>query len=156
MSLPGLLVLDEAWTGLDLAARGALDAAVGERLADGGSVMFVDHQQGRLVGQVHQSWQFDRGRVSVRAAGAERASASPAGVPAGQPAAVVLIELSGVSQDSVAELPAIAGVRSATAAGTSGLVRVATTAAECDAVLRQLLNRDDVHVVSVRPAEPGQ
>jgi ABC-2 type transport system ATP-binding protein len=31
LSRPGLLVLDEAWTGLDQAARGALDAAVAER-----------------------------------------------------------------------------------------------------------------------------
>ena len=35
LARPGLLVLDEAWTGLDQAARGALDAAVAERLADG-------------------------------------------------------------------------------------------------------------------------
>ena len=31
LSRPGLLVLDEAWTGLDQAARGVLDAAVRER-----------------------------------------------------------------------------------------------------------------------------
>ena len=31
LARPGLLVLDEAWTGLDQAARGELDAAVAER-----------------------------------------------------------------------------------------------------------------------------
>ena len=39
VSRPGLLVLDEAWTGLDQAARGALDAAAIERVADGGAVL---------------------------------------------------------------------------------------------------------------------
>ena len=46
---PGLLVLDEAWTGLDQAAREALDAAAPERVADGATVMFVDHDQARRV-----------------------------------------------------------------------------------------------------------
>ncbi len=35
LARPGLLVLDEAWTGLDQAARGALDTAVAERLGRG-------------------------------------------------------------------------------------------------------------------------
>ncbi|MGV9848203.1 ABC transporter ATP-binding protein [Streptomyces sp. NPDC003442] len=47
---PGLLVLDEAWTGLDQAARGVLDTAVAERVADGGAVVFVDHDPRRLAG----------------------------------------------------------------------------------------------------------
>ena len=48
LARPGLLVLDEAWTGLDQVARGALDAAVAERLAEGGTVLFVDHDPARL------------------------------------------------------------------------------------------------------------
>jgi ABC-type Mn2+/Zn2+ transport system ATPase subunit len=47
---PALLVLDEAWTGLDRAARGTLDRAVAERVADGGTVVFVDHDPRRLAG----------------------------------------------------------------------------------------------------------
>src|SRR6202034_1649671 len=39
LARPGLLVLDEAWTGLDQAARGALDAAVAERLSEGCTVL---------------------------------------------------------------------------------------------------------------------
>jgi ABC-2 type transport system ATP-binding protein len=151
MSRPGLLVLDEAWTGLDQAARGALDAAACERLAEGGSVMFVDHQQGRLTAQLTQRWQFERGGVTVRAVGPERAADGVAG-SAGDPAATVLIELSGRWPDAAAELAAVPGVRSVTRDEAAGSVRVATTAAECDAVLRQLLGRDDVHVVSVQPA----
>jgi len=45
----GLLVLDEAWTGLDVDAKAALDEAVEERLAEGGSVVFVDHDPSRLA-----------------------------------------------------------------------------------------------------------
>ncbi len=47
---PELLVLDEAWTGLDADARAELERAVAERTADGGTVVFVDHDPGRLAG----------------------------------------------------------------------------------------------------------
>ncbi len=50
LAAPGLLILDEAWTGLDQAARGVLDTAVAERVADGGAVVFVDHDPRRLAG----------------------------------------------------------------------------------------------------------
>ncbi|MFD7627612.1 ATP-binding cassette domain-containing protein [Streptomyces sp. NPDC059851] len=46
---PGLLVLDEAWTGLDASARAELDGAVAERTAAGGAVVFVDHDPARLA-----------------------------------------------------------------------------------------------------------
>jgi ABC-2 type transport system ATP-binding protein len=65
---PGLLVLDEAWTGLDNAARGELDAAVGERVAAGGRVLFVDHDPARLAGREDERWHFDgSGGVTVLA-----------------------------------------------------------------------------------------
>ncbi|NXY99728.1 ATP-binding cassette domain-containing protein, partial [Streptomyces sp. BR123] len=47
---PGLLVLDEAWTGLDAPARAELDRAVAERTAAGAAVVFVDHDPARLAG----------------------------------------------------------------------------------------------------------
>ncbi|MEU6961690.1 ABC transporter ATP-binding protein [Streptomyces chrestomyceticus] len=47
---PELLVLDEAWTGLDPAARDVLDRTVAERVAAGGTVVFVDHDPRRLAG----------------------------------------------------------------------------------------------------------
>ncbi|QLH24698.1 ATP-binding cassette domain-containing protein [Streptomyces sp. Rer75] len=50
LAAPALLVLDEAWTGLDRAARGVLDEAVAERVADGAAVVFVDHDPRRLAG----------------------------------------------------------------------------------------------------------
>ncbi len=67
LARPGLLVLDEAWTGLDQAARGALDAAIGERLAEGGTVLFVDHELARLASLVSQRWQLGGGNVIVKA-----------------------------------------------------------------------------------------
>ncbi|MFD9632985.1 ATP-binding cassette domain-containing protein [Streptomyces violascens] len=47
---PALLVLDEAWTGLDTEARAELDRAVHERVAAGATVVFVDHAPKRLSG----------------------------------------------------------------------------------------------------------
>jgi ABC-2 type transport system ATP-binding protein len=65
---PGLLVLDEAWTGLDGAARAALDAAVTERVAAGGTAVFVDHDMARLAGLEDEHWDFGApGRVTVLA-----------------------------------------------------------------------------------------
>ena len=65
---PGLLVLDEAWTGLDTAAREALDEAVAERVADGGAVLFVDHDPARLAGRADERWQVGGdGAVTVLA-----------------------------------------------------------------------------------------
>jgi ABC-type multidrug transport system ATPase subunit len=49
---PGLLILDEAWTGLDQAARDELDVVVSERIADGGRVIIVDHDRRRLARMV--------------------------------------------------------------------------------------------------------
>jgi ABC-2 type transport system ATP-binding protein len=78
---PGLLVLDEAWTGLDTAARGALDAAVTERVGAGGTVLFVDHDPARLAGLEDERWEFDgSGRVTVLAGPAP--SAAPPAAPA--------------------------------------------------------------------------
>ena len=104
VSRPGLLVLDEAWTGLDQAARGALDTAIAERLADGGSVMFVDHEQERLAGRISERWRLgDGGRVSV----------VPGGGTGAQPARdVVVIELTGLEPESVAQLSDLPGVLS--------------------------------------------
>jgi ABC-2 type transport system ATP-binding protein len=176
---PGLLVLDEAWTGLDQAARGTLDSSVAERLADGGTVMFVDHHQARLAGEVSQRWQLGGGQVRVldgpaagvagSAGGQVRVLDGPAAVVAGsgrahQAADTVLIELTGLDPESVPQLAALPGVASVRpvpgieGAGSPGAgvlpgpvrVLVATSAAASDAVLRQLLGWDDVHVVAVR------
>jgi ABC-type Mn2+/Zn2+ transport system ATPase subunit len=66
LSRPGLLVLDEAWTGLDQAARGTLDHAIRERVASAGIVVFVDHDPARLAGEADERWVLDgAGQVTV-------------------------------------------------------------------------------------------
>jgi ABC-2 type transport system ATP-binding protein len=62
----GLLVLDEAWTGLDEPARTALDEIVAERVSDGGPVVFVDHDKSRLAGLTTQRWRIKGRRVEGR------------------------------------------------------------------------------------------
>ncbi|MEU7019564.1 ATP-binding cassette domain-containing protein [Streptomyces sp. NPDC046203] len=59
-----LLVLDEAWTGLDTGARAELDRAVRERTAAGGRVLFVDHDPARLAGEPDAVWTVAAGRVT--------------------------------------------------------------------------------------------
>jgi len=149
VSRPGLLVLDEAWTGLDQAARGALDAAVTERVADGGIVMFVDHEQARLAGRISERWQLDgSGRVSVVPGGAAELTGHP-----GQPGLddVVVIELDGLGAGATA-IEATPGVLSCTS-GPRVTVRVASAAS--DQVLRQVLSWDGVHVTAVRAEAAG-
>jgi ABC-2 type transport system ATP-binding protein len=147
----GLLVLDEAWTGLDQAARATLDDAVLDRAADGGRVIFVDHDPARLAGRADERWRFDgSGRVQIAR---EDTAADP---PAGQAArpsagsAVVVIELAGVEGDSLARLAELPGVLSAGAEPGRAVLRVS----ECrsDDVLRHVLAWDGVHVARVHTA----
>ncbi|MDT9690137.1 ATP-binding cassette domain-containing protein [Streptomyces sp. P9(2023)] len=75
---PPLLVLDEAWTGLDTAARHQLDQAVRERVAAGGTVVFVDHDPRRLAGEADATYE-------VEAGGVRAARPSTGGHPDGDP-----------------------------------------------------------------------
>jgi ABC-2 type transport system ATP-binding protein len=172
LSKPGLLVLDEAWTGLDQAARGALDAAVIERLAAGGTVMFVDHDQARLRGRIDERWQLSGGTITVgpgaqaldQAAEAVR-SATPESGPDGPPTAIVRIDLTGVEAGSLGQLGVLPGVIAvwpepdpdADRRTRLDLVRLTVTEPVSDGLLRRLLGWDGVHVASVRPGqEAGQ
>ena len=142
----GLLVLDEAWTGLDVEAKAALDEAVAERLADGGSVVFVDHEPGRLARLGGDRWRLEKGRATRVANG------SAAGAKASSSAAlasVVVIELAG----EIPELDGLPGVVSAGREAGRLIVRVQRDSS--DAVLRAALAGDSVHVLRVgdEPAE---
>ncbi|MFE1948992.1 ATP-binding cassette domain-containing protein [Streptomyces sp. NPDC059524] len=64
LAAPELLILDEAWTGLDPAARDELDRAVAERTAAGGTVVYVDHDPRRLEGAADAVYEVAGGRVS--------------------------------------------------------------------------------------------
>ena len=152
LSSPGLLVLDEAWTGLDQAARGALDAAVAERLAAGGIVLFVDHDPARLANMVAERWRLAGGTVTAAAGG---------GQPGETPAqAAVIIELAGLEAGSLSRLKEIGGVLEVRGDFGAGdhrspaprLVSVTVGQTSSDAVLRELLGWDGVHVTRVWPA----
>jgi ABC-2 type transport system ATP-binding protein len=137
LSRPALLVLDEAWTGLDQAARGALDAAVGERVAEGGTVLYVDHDPARLAGRVDERWQLAGGEVryvpgagasdaseAVRPsaartvlAGAARSETAEGGKPGSRAeraaaGTTVIIELTGLEAGSLRQLGVLDGVLS--------------------------------------------
>jgi ABC-type Mn2+/Zn2+ transport system ATPase subunit len=65
---PQLLVLDEAWTGLDTTARDQLDLAVAERVAAGATVVYVDHDPRRPAGAVDTVFLVRDGRLEERPA----------------------------------------------------------------------------------------
>jgi ABC-type Mn2+/Zn2+ transport system ATPase subunit len=60
---PELLVLDEAWTGLDTPAREQLDLAVAELVTAGASVVHVDHDPRRPAGAADAVFLVRDGRV---------------------------------------------------------------------------------------------
>ena len=149
----GLLVLDEAWTGLDVEAKAALDEVVAERLADGGSVVFVDHEPGRLAGLGGERWRLENGRATRvtsgnAASGRAQAGQAVAGA-APAPASVVMIELAG----EVPEPDRLPGVISAQQEAGRLIVRVQRDAS--DAVLRTLLDGDSVHILRVGDEPPA-
>src|SRR3984957_20248725 len=171
---PGLLVLDEAWTGLDVTARATLDDAVAERVAAGGSVLFVDHDPARLAGRADERWRLGGdGRVTVAdGGGTARARGGGAGGPAGagggtvgwaagggagQQAVgdgVVIIELAGVEAAGLVLLADIEGVlATAVDIAASGRVLLRVAGRQSDEVLRRALIWDGVHVAGVRRAE---
>jgi ABC-2 type transport system ATP-binding protein len=157
LARPALLVLDEAWTGLDQAARGALDAAVMQRLGEGGTVLFADHDPARLAGQIDERWRLAGGNVTVIAGGVLPDAAVARGQDAtGAATSAVTVEVIGVEAGSLARLARLPGVLrvesdSGPAAAGAGPVRVLVYAAESDRVLRNLLSWDGVHVRALLP-----
>ncbi|MEU6000595.1 ATP-binding cassette domain-containing protein [Streptomyces sp. NPDC047197] len=142
---PELLVLDEAWTGLDAAARDELDRAVAERVARGGAVVFVDHDPRRLSGTVDETYAVAGSAVNLRTPeGTSRDAAALEG-----PSAV--IEAQGPPGVAPPSLPGVVTSHSA-----EGALRLTVAATHSDVALRALLAaRPPWHVVSVSGAVPG-
>ncbi|MGW2253619.1 ATP-binding cassette domain-containing protein [Kitasatospora sp. NPDC001660] len=136
-----VLLLDEAWTGLDPAARTVLDEAAAERAARGGAVLFVDHDPARLAGLTTAAYQ-------VGADGGLRRAQDPA-VRTGGP--LMEVEVDVPDGDPLpARLPGAPEL--AALAGTA--VRLTVSAAHSDALLRSLLTgRPAVSVLAVRRRE---
>jgi ABC-2 type transport system ATP-binding protein len=153
MSRPGLLVLDEAWTGLDQPARGVLDAAVREQLADGAAVLFVDHDLTRLADRVDERWQLAGGAMRIAAGGqVAQAEAQPDSGAQPDVSTTVLVELAGLESGSVPQLTRLPGVVAVEpAVDEDSPIRLTVSARDCDAVLRAVLSWDGVHVLAVWP-----
>jgi ABC-type multidrug transport system ATPase subunit len=148
----GLLVLDEAWTGLDVDAKAALDEAVAERLADGGSVVFVDHEPARLARLGADRWRLENGRAVRVTSGKE---ANGQALPRTAPAPVV-IELAGEVPELAGEVPELAGLPGVISADwAAGRLVVRVERDYSDAVLRTLLAGESVHILRVG-AEPAE
>ena len=144
LSRPELLVLDEAWTGLDQAARGTLDLAVRERVTSGATVLFVDHDPARLAGMANERWVLDgAGQVTVMPGDSVAPGDAAGPRAAGEAIMVITLErLDDASARLLAELPGVITCDRSTA-------RVAASAS--DHVLRAVLAWDGVHVREVRP-----
>ncbi|GAA2146961.1 ATP-binding cassette domain-containing protein [Kitasatospora kazusensis] len=133
-----VLLLDEAWTGLDQEARTLLDEAAVERAAGGGLVLFVDHDPDRLAGAA-------TARYAVRDGGLH--AAGP--VPDDGSAPRVRIEVTGPLPERLPGDPA----RTALADGGTLLD---VPARHSDALLRSLLTgQPAAHIRSVRPGRSG-
>ncbi|TXS46609.1 ATP-binding cassette domain-containing protein [Streptomyces sp. uw30] len=135
---PELLVLDEAWTGLDTDARAELERAVAERTAGGTTVVFVDHDPRRLAGAPDATY-------TVRDTGLEqRGDRAPAESDGPRVTVVVRGPTGG-------QLPADT-TRTLVSAEepTPGTHRLTVPASHSDILLRALLTaRPPWHVVSV-------
>ncbi|WP_328629688.1 ABC transporter ATP-binding protein [Streptomyces sp. NBC_00353] len=125
---PELLVLDEAWTGLDTAARDELDRAVTERVTAGATVVFVDHDPRRPAGVIDATHRVE-GLGLVRVAPREAASETETGP-------WVRIEVTGASG---ATLPTGLPGAPAQEPGPDGTLRLTVAAVHSDALLRALL-----------------
>ncbi|MFJ8309480.1 MULTISPECIES: ATP-binding cassette domain-containing protein [unclassified Streptomyces] len=132
---PELLVLDEAWTGLDSAARAELDGAVRERVAGGGTVVFVDHDPKRLAGSEEARYALHGG------------SLKPLGADGGRPRG----ELVRIDVDGTAPLPAGLPGAPEHRSGPDGSHTLTVAAAHSDDLLRALLAaRPPWHIRGVR------
>ncbi|POX63222.1 ABC transporter [Streptomyces sp. Ru62] len=140
---PELLVLDEAWTGLDAVARAELERAVAERTAAGGAVVFVDHDPRRLAGAPDAAY-------AVIDGGLERRTGPPSAPAAGPVTVVTVRGAPGGRLPPDAVRIAVSAVETA-----PGSHRLAVPASHSDILLRTLLTaRPPWHVVRVDPPFP--
>lgn len=137
---PELLVLDEAWTGLDDPARGELEQAVVERTAAGGAVVFVDHDPRRLAGRPDATYAVVEGALTSRTGKSDAHADGPHVVVRAQ--GPVKTEPSAEVTELAASVEEVAG----------DAHRITVPESRSDALLKALLGaRPPWHVVSVEP-----
>ncbi|MGI5471455.1 ATP-binding cassette domain-containing protein [Streptomyces sp. CA-132043] len=149
---PELLVLDEAWTGLDRTARGTLDRAVAERVAAGGTVVFVDHDPARLAGAAHACYRVADARLRPQET-ATRAADAVSGPRVADAASAPRVTV--VAQGPPgAVLPESLPGTPVTAPGPDGTTRFTVPATHSDTLLHALLTaRPPWHIHAVTPEE---
>ncbi|MFI6490998.1 ATP-binding cassette domain-containing protein [Streptomyces sp. NPDC050564] len=140
---PELLVLDEAWTGLDAAARAELERVVAERTAAGAAVVFVDHDPRRLEGVPDATYTVIEGTLNRRTDS----------VTSVVPGPHVVVEAEGPPD---AEPPVeAAGLSTSVRRTAPGTTRFTVPESHSDVLLRSLLDaRPPWHVVGVSRACP--
>ncbi|WP_079141580.1 ATP-binding cassette domain-containing protein [Streptomyces sp. LUP30] len=139
---PELLILDEAWTGLDTDARTELERAVAERTAAGSAVVFVDHDPRRLADVADTVY-------TVRDSGLHRRTGEEPTLASDGPH--VIVEVHGAAALLPADALRLAVLAEETAEGTHWLT---VPASHSDVLLRALLTaRPPWHVASVRRDE---
>jgi ABC-type multidrug transport system ATPase subunit len=132
-------VLDEAWTGLDEAARAELASVVRERARSGACVVFVDHDPARLEDATDEAWVVRDGSVV--------AAEMPMPPPLSAIGVRMAIEVTGVpSADSLTALLPEAEI----SAGRAGPQRIVVAEELSDEVLRRLLALSpEIHISAV-------
>ncbi|WP_129839968.1 ABC transporter ATP-binding protein [Streptomyces sp. RFCAC02] len=143
LSDPGLLILDEPWSGLDARAHRTLADCFAEWRAAGVVVLLTEHRPGTVEGTADAVHRLDGGRLTVRAPG-ER---PPAGV------AVTLGAAAADPAGAARTLAAIPGVLSVRRDGTR--LRLDVAVGRSDAVLAEAL-AGGLTVVEVRPVPGGR
>ncbi|MCC3651209.1 ABC transporter ATP-binding protein [Streptomyces sp. S07_1.15] len=122
---PGLLVLDEPWSGLDASAHGVLAELIGEVAAQGGAVVFTDHHEAILKAHAGGVYAISDGRVTWRGGRQARSRTSPVElVLTAPPTGVMPVEVN---------WPALPGVAGTARRGDAVVLRVARE--HSDAVL---------------------
>ena len=137
---PELLVLDEAWTGLDQAGRATLDTEILDRVERGTTVVFVDHDARRLRGRPTLHLGIGADGALTEEAAPEPSEDQPAEGP-------VVIEVGGYR--SPAALTGLPGVLAVDAIPAGLAVQVDSGCS--DDVLRHLLGERRAHVLRVVP-----
>lgn len=127
---PGLLVLDEAWTGLDTAAQAVLSAEVHRLATEGAMVLLTDHADRPATAVPSAYWRLEEGRLTETGAEA--------------PDTCAVVVLLGAGAD-LGSLPGVVSARPE----PPGLV-LEVTPASCNAVLAEAI-RGGWSVHEVRP-----
>ncbi|WP_418960177.1 ABC transporter ATP-binding protein [Streptomyces tritici] len=150
---PGLLVLDEPWSGLDVSAHGVLAEILAEVARAGGAVAFTDHREAVTAAHASRAYTVENGRVRPSDPPVPRVDPPVPGVPAAE---VVLTHPDTGRLPEPVDWTTLPGVR-ATTPEDGARTRLRVERAHADALLRTALDHGwSVAEVTREPAGPGR